>query len=69
MIKSSGQKIIYAKTCSSISNNLPHTGAGYHMVMTKRSDCDVDLVHQLLTKHIPEAKLESKSCRHSHDSR
>lgn len=30
------------------------------MVMSKKPDCNVDQVHQMLTKHIPEAKLESK---------
>ncbi|XP_067952133.1 phospholipid-transporting ATPase ABCA3-like [Watersipora subatra] len=34
-------------------------GAGYHMVMTKRADCDVETVNNLLKKFVPQAKLES----------
>ena len=34
-------------------------GAGYHMVMTKSSNCEIDKVDAMLTKHIPDAKLES----------
>ncbi|XP_067927873.1 phospholipid-transporting ATPase ABCA3-like [Watersipora subatra] len=34
-------------------------GAGYHMVMTKADNCNVENVQALLTKHVPEAKLES----------
>jgi len=44
------------------SNNIcVYSGAGYHMVMTKADGCDVDKIGDLLTRHVPEAKLESMS--------
>ena len=35
-------------------------GAGYHMIMTKTSSCDVPALEDLLRKHVPCAKLESE---------
>jgi len=35
-------------------------GAGYHMIMTTEPNCNVSEVDQLLTKHVPEAKLEGE---------
>ena len=30
------------------------------MVMTKKADCDIDRVHTLLTKYVPDAIMEGK---------
>ena len=51
--------IFHSSHITSISIVTGLAGAGYHMVMTKKADCDVDKVHELLTRHVPEAALES----------
>ena len=35
------------------------TGAGYHLVLVKQEDCDVEAVTNLIFHHIPNARLES----------
>ncbi|KAK3103434.1 hypothetical protein FSP39_019190 [Pinctada imbricata] len=35
-------------------------GAGYHLIMVKGRDCDVDMVTDLVKDHIPSAELESE---------
>jgi len=35
------------------------TGAGYHMVIVKEPDCDVELVTKLVNSHVPGARMES----------
>ena len=34
-------------------------GAGYHLVVVKRSDCNVDSLTRVVQSHIPTAELES----------
>ena len=34
-------------------------GVGYHMVMVKDTRCDVNIVTNVVTKYVPDAKLES----------
>ncbi|XP_021491365.1 phospholipid-transporting ATPase ABCA3-like [Meriones unguiculatus] len=34
-------------------------GVGYHLIMVKTPDCDVEAVSQLIRKHIPTAKMET----------
>ena len=35
------------------------SGVGYHMVMVKQPECRVNEIHRLVSKHVPDAKLES----------
>ena len=35
------------------------SGVGYHMIMVKSDECDVESVTGAVTKYVPDAKLES----------
>ena len=40
-------------------SSLRFTGAGYHLVMVKKTTCDVLKIDAFLKSYIPEAKMES----------